>query len=91
MGVVVFPDEDEPPLRVDPDAVKIPQVTGQFFKAVAGRNSEVIQLGRRMKLVELNLGAGLDIAGQFFAAGFEAEYLPSIDIGDALNRESQIT
>ncbi len=43
VGVVVFPDEYDPPLLVDPDAVKIAQVAGQLLKAVAGWNPQVVQ------------------------------------------------
>jgi hypothetical protein len=40
VGVVVFPDKNDPPLLVDPDAVKIAQVAGQLLKAVARRNPQ---------------------------------------------------
>jgi hypothetical protein len=38
MGVVVLPFEDDPPLLIDADAVEVPQVSGQLFETVAGRN-----------------------------------------------------
>jgi hypothetical protein len=43
MGMIVFPDKNDPPLLVDPDAVKIAQVSAQLLKAVAGWNPQVVQ------------------------------------------------
>jgi hypothetical protein len=43
VGVVVFPDRNDPPLLVDPDAVKLAQVAGQLLKAVAGWNPQMVQ------------------------------------------------
>jgi hypothetical protein len=43
VGMVVFPYKNDPPLLIDPDAVKIAQVAGQFLKTVARRNPQVVQ------------------------------------------------
>jgi hypothetical protein len=43
VGVIVSPDKNDPPLLVDPDAVKLAQVAGQLLKAVAGWNPQVVQ------------------------------------------------
>ena len=43
VGVVVFPNKNDPPLLVDSDAVKLAQVAGQLLKAVAGWNPHVVQ------------------------------------------------
>jgi hypothetical protein len=43
VGMIVFPDECDSPLLIDPDAVKIPQVAGQLLKTVAGRNPQMVQ------------------------------------------------
>jgi hypothetical protein len=43
MGGVLRPLEYDPPLVVDPDAVKSPTVSLQGFKSVSGRNEQVLQ------------------------------------------------
>jgi len=79
-----LPQEDDPPLLVDADAMAVFQGAGEFFKAVAGWHAEVIEFGGSMQLVELHLGAMLDLAGKF-AAPHQAEDLLGISIGKALD------
>ena len=50
----------------------------------------MVQLGSRMKLIELHFGAGLNFAGQF-PGWFEVENLPGLDIGETLNHAAKIT
>lgn len=90
MGVVVFPDEDDPPLLVDTDAVMGAKVSGEFFKTVAGRDAEVIQFRGCMKLIQFDLGACLNVSGQL-ATGFEIENLPGFSIGEAFDHPGTIT
>jgi hypothetical protein len=90
VGVVSFPDKHDPPLLVDPDTVKIPQVPGLFLKAIAGWNPQVVQLGSRMELIELHFGAGLNFSGQF-ARGLQVENLPGLGIGETLDHACKIT
>ena len=59
VGVDVFPDENDPPLLVDPNAVKFTQIAGQFFKSIARRNAQVIQFGCRMELIKFHFRTGL--------------------------------
>lgn len=82
--MIVFPDENDPPLLVDSDAVKIPDVPGQFFKAVAWRDPEVVQLGCGMELVEFDFGAGLNFSGQF-SGWSEMEDLRVLGLGEAFD------
>ena len=72
----VLPQEDDPPLLVDTDAVAVFQGAGEFFKAVAGWHAEVIEFGGSMQLVELHLGA---------------EDLLGIGIGKAFDHAAQPT
>jgi hypothetical protein len=90
VGMVVFPDEHDPPLLVDPNAVEIFQVAGQLLQTVAGRNPEVVQLGCSMELVEFHFGAGLNFPGQF-PGWFEVENLPGLGVGETLNHAINIT
>ena len=86
----VLPQEDDPPLLVDTDAVAVFQGAGEFFKAVAGWHAEVIEFGGSMQLVELHLGAMLDLAGKL-AAPHQAEDLLGIGIGKAFDHAAQPT
>lgn len=55
VGVGVFPDENDPPLLLDPNAVKIAQVAGQLLKAVTGCYAQVVQFGCDMELIKFHL------------------------------------
>lgn len=90
VGMIVFPDENDPPLLIDPNAVKLAQVAGQLLKAVAGWNPQVVQFGSGMELVEFHFRTGLDFTWQF-SGWRESENLPGRGIGEALDRAREIT
>ena len=60
----VAPYEADPPLIIDADAVLAVSRTAQRFKAVARRDSEIIQPLRRIERLELRPRAPLDLVGQ---------------------------
>ena len=55
-GVAVAPAKDDSPLLVDADRVAPLPGSLQCFQAVARRNSEILQLGRIVKIRKLALG-----------------------------------
>jgi hypothetical protein len=59
---IVTPDEAQPPLIVDADAVLAPAVSLEQFKLVSGRYSQARQLGRSVQLHQLAPGNAFDIA-----------------------------
>jgi hypothetical protein len=50
MRLVAAPDEADPPLVVNPDAVLPGSTTLQSLEAVTGRNAKVLQASRRVKV-----------------------------------------
>ncbi len=49
VGIVLMPDETNPVLVVDSDAVLPATIPTQFFQAVAGRESQVIKFKRSVQ------------------------------------------
>jgi hypothetical protein len=88
--MVVFPDEDDPPLLVDADAVICAQVSGEFFKTVAGWDAKMVQFRGCMKLIQFDLGACLDFSRQL-ATGFEIKNLSGSCIGETFDHIVTIT
>ncbi len=52
--------EAKPPLIVDPDAVLIPPVTPQPFKAVAWQRRKILQRGRSLHPIEFQACSSLE-------------------------------
>ena len=48
IGLAIAPPEDDPPLVVDPDRMKVLQIPPQPFQAVRRRHREVTQPARRI-------------------------------------------
>jgi hypothetical protein len=63
-GLAVAPYEAEPPLIVDADAVLAVPHAAQRFEAIAGRDSKIIQLLRRIERLGLSPRTLLDLVGQ---------------------------
>jgi hypothetical protein len=49
-GAAIFPTEADPPSLVDPDTVLTPPVPFQSFQMIAGRNPQVLEKARPMKV-----------------------------------------
>lgn len=90
MGVVVFPDENDPPLLVDAEAVELPQLSGELLKAITRRNPQVVQFRGGMELIELHFRTGLNVSRQF-AGWFEIKNLSGLGIGKAFDHATLIT
>lgn len=70
-GIAFAPQEAQPPLVVDPDAVLPGAVTLQGFKLVAGRDAQEVQCSRRVQLLKLAQRNLLDIREAFDPATVE--------------------
>ena len=60
-GIAIHEPEADPPLIVHRDRVLALPVTLERKQAVAGWNSEVVQLGRQVDILELPRGASGDL------------------------------
>jgi hypothetical protein len=61
MGTVRFPAEADAPLVIDADGVLAFPLALERFKAIAGRDGEVLQFGDGMNLGEFPQGCALDV------------------------------
>ncbi len=61
MRVAVVPAEDDPPLIVDPYAVKPSQISSQRLQAIARRRGQVLKASSRVEHIELSEGRCHDI------------------------------
>ena len=64
VGVTVAPDEADPPLIIDPDAVLPTAVSAQRFQTISRRHAQRLESGRRVELNQLPIGDALYLARQ---------------------------
>jgi len=64
-SIAVFPAEAYAPLIVDADAPLAGAVAGKLLKPVVGRNTEKVEGGGAMKLLQFTLRNALHILRQF--------------------------
>jgi hypothetical protein len=62
VGLAVAPDEANPPLIIDPDAMLAGPITFERLEPVAGRNAQILQPPGCMKVEEPAPGHALDRA-----------------------------
>jgi hypothetical protein len=53
---LIGPDEADPILVVDPDAVLPSTVAGERFQSIPGRNTEIVEPGNRVEILEFAHG-----------------------------------
>jgi hypothetical protein len=58
IGIVIMPDEANPELIVNPDAVLSRPVPLEGFQAIPGRASQILQVFRRIQDQEFSQGRG---------------------------------
>jgi hypothetical protein len=56
IGTLIGPDEADPILVVDPDAVLPSTVARERFQSIPGRNAEIVEPHNRVEILELALG-----------------------------------
>lgn len=64
------PPEDNPPLVVNPDGVKVPQLAGQLLQAIGGRDPRVLQPAGGINCDQLapgHAGVTLEVADNLIA------------------------
>ena len=84
VGVAAPPDEADPPLLVDADAVLAAASTLQRLEAVAGRNAQLLERGGSVKHGELRLSALRDRWRKAFR-DVSLEYRGRAPVGEALD------
>jgi hypothetical protein len=67
IGLAIAPPEDDPPLVVDPDRMKVLQIPPRPFQAIRWRHGEVTQPARRIDCLQFALRS----AGNPMKIGYE--------------------
>jgi len=50
LRVSALPPKYDPPLIIDPDRMKFPQIAPEPFKSITGRNPQIAQIGRIVQI-----------------------------------------